>query len=44
MFVPDEKHISAVRYAFFLYVWYIYIFVLKITFICFEDIPMYAYL
>lgn len=43
MFVLDEKYILVVRYVFFLYVWYIYIYVLKIVFICFEDIFMYAY-
>lgn len=43
MFVLDEKYILVVRYVFFLYVWYIYIYVLKIIFICFEDIFMYVY-
>lgn len=43
MFVLDEKYILVVRYVFFLYVWYIYIFVFKIILICFEDIFMYVY-
>lgn len=41
MFVPDEKHVSAVRYA-FLYVWYMYIYAMEITLICYVVMRMYV--